>query len=217
MKFKAAIFDLDGTLINSLEDIADSLNGVLTKNGFPTHSLERYRYLVGYGVRQLVEHGIPEVHRHSETVEKCLTEYREAYRQNWNMKTKPYDGIPEMLEGLAGSSVKLAVLSNKADDMTKLCVRQFLPEGQFEVVMGQRDGIPRKPDPQSALMIAGELNISPNEIAYFGDTSVDMQTANSSGMYAVGVLWGFRSRKELEENGAKYLCENPSQILTLFD
>lgn len=217
MKFKAAIFDLDGTLINSLEDIADSLNGVLAKNGFPPHNLEQYRYLVGYGVKQLVEHGIPAGHRQNETVEKCLAEYREAYRHNWNVKTKPYDGITKMLEALAGSSVKMAVLSNKADDMTKVCVQQFLPDGQFEIVMGQRDGVPRKPDPTSALMIAEQLSVSPDEIAYFGDTSVDMQTATASGMYAVGVLWGFRSRQELEENGAKFLCEMPSQILSVFD
>ncbi|NTW48441.1 MAG: HAD family hydrolase [Chlorobiales bacterium] len=217
MKFKAAIFDLDGTLINSLEDIADSLNGVLRKNNFPTHLLDRYRYLVGYGVWQLVEYGLPEAHRQDETVEKCLGEYREAYRQNWKVKTQPYEGIPEMLQALAGTSVKMAVLSNKVDDMTKLCVEEFLPNGGFEVVMGQQGGIPKKPDPKSALMIADQLKCRPEEVAYFGDTSVDMQTASAAGMYAVGVLWGFRSREELLEYGAKRLCEKPLEILSVFD
>lgn len=214
-KYKAIIFDLDGTLIDSLEDIADSMNIVLNKNGYPPHSYDDYRYLVGSGARKLVSSALPEERREDGHVDECHNLFKEIYNKNWDVKTRPYPGITEMLGGIAKLGIKTSVLSNKPDDFTKRCVKKFLPDILFEIVLGMRDNIPPKPDPAAALEIAAELEISPEKFLYIGDTAIDMKTANSAGMSAVGVLWGFRSREELIANGAKALAANPMEILDL--
>ena len=215
LKYKAIIFDLDGTLIDSLEDIADSMNIVLKKNGYPPHSYDDYRYLVGSGARKLVASAIPEERRENDIVNECLKLFKEIYNKNWHVKTRPYPGITGMLYRIAKLGIKTSVLSNKPDDFTKRCVKKFLPDILFEIVLGMRDNIPPKPDPAAALEIAAELEISPEKFLYIGDTAIDMKTANSAGMSAVGVLWGFRSREELLENGAKALVGNPMEILEI--
>lgn len=214
-QIRAIIFDLDGTLLDTLEDIANSMNTVLVKHGFPTHSVDDYRYLVGDGAAVLVSRVLPEEKRNDETIKNLLKEFRKEYSYNCNVTTKPYDGVHEMLDALTAHGIKLTILSNKPDDFTKLCVTEFLPNWNFDIVFGLREGIPRKPDPTGALQIAGHLNIPPAHILIVGDTSVDMKTAVAAGMFSVGVLWGFRSQEELLNNGAQALIQRPQEILTL--
>jgi len=217
MRWKAACFDLDGTLLNTLEDLGNSLNRVLTKHGFPTHPLDAYRYFVGDGALMLIERSLPEQNRDPGTISACLQAFLEDYSQNWNLNTHPYSGVPEMLDALAERGLKMAVLSNKPDDATRQCVAELLGNWRFDVVLGQRDGIPRKPDPAGALEVAKRLSIPPRDFLYLGDTSVDMQTAIAAGMFAVGVLWGFRTEDELRRNGAQVLIERPRDLLDLLN
>lgn len=215
MRFRAILFDLDGTLLDTLEDIGNSMNRVLAKNGFPGHGMDTYRYLVGEGVAMLVTRALPEGQRNDDTIRTCIRFYREDYAQNWNVRTKPYDGVPEMLDTLTARGLKMAVLSNKPDDFTKQCVSEYLPKWKFDVVFGQRNSIPQKPDPSGAKEVASHLNILPEKFLYLGDTSVDMKTAVAAGMFPVGALWGFRSADELLANGAQALIEKPREIVNL--
>ncbi|MEJ2721375.1 MAG: HAD family hydrolase, partial [bacterium] len=177
MTFEAVLFDLDGTLLNTLEDIADAANTVLVRHGYPTHALDDYRYFVGDGAPVLVRRVIPEAARSDDVVERLYEEFRVEYGRNWNAKTRPYAGVPAMLDGLSRLSLKLAVLSNKPDDFTRRCVSELLPEGRFDVVSGVRNGTPPKPDPTGALRIAAELEIAPERCLFAGDTSIDVKTA----------------------------------------
>lgn len=215
MKFKAVVFDLDGTLLDTLEDLADSMNSVLAKRNYPIHEVNAYKYFVGNGMRILVQRTFPLDKRDYVCVEDGLSAMRKEYGNRWNNKTKPYKGIAEMLNALVGKGIKITVLSNKADDFTKLMVQKLLPDWNFELVFGERKGVPIKPDPSGALEIAQRLGILPQECLYLGDTGVDMKTAVSAGMYPVGVLWGFRKAEELAENGARMLITNPAAVLDL--
>jgi len=217
MDFKAVIFDLDGTLLDTLEDIAGAMNSVLEKRGYPRHPIDAYRHFVGDGVTMLASRVLPEKKRTDEIVTELVKAYREAYGKNWKQKTKPYEGVPEMLDGLTERHVNLAVLSNKPDDATKKCVKGLLSEWNFLTVWGYRDGIPPKPDPTAALEIATRFDLEPGNILFLGDTSIDMKTGVSAGMYPVGALWGFRSREELMAGGAQTVIEQPQEILTLLD
>ncbi len=214
MNFKGVIFDLDGTLVDSLTDLADSMNFVLEKNGFPRHDLHSYKYFIGRGIRNLVISALPEEKRDEVTISRCHEQMVAHYNNNCLNKTCPYEGIQELLHALNSKGLKLSVFSNKADEFTKKITYSLFP-GIFEIVRGLTDITLRKPDPSGALAIAGEMNLAPSEIAYLGDTSTDMQTAVNAGMYAVGVLWGFRTKEELLENGAQYLLHNPMELLNL--
>ena len=215
MEFKAIIFDLDGTLLDTLDDLGNSVNRVLAEKGFPTHILDRYRYFVGYGVHMLIARALPKQKRRKDTIQTCADEFTKDYSQNWNVKTRLYDGIAEMLDELLKRNLKLSVLSNKPHRFVKQCVDKFLPDWKFEIVLGQRDAVPPKPNPESALEIAEHLKTKPENVLYVGDSGVDMQTAVAAGMFPAGVLWGFRSMKELEDAGAKVLIERPSEMLSL--
>lgn len=215
MPFKAAIFDLDGTLLDTLEDIASSANRVLAELGFPVHPLRAYRTFVGDGVRKLILRVLPADHRGGETVTACVEAFRVVYRDNWNVKTRPYEGVAKMLDGFRDRGVRMSVLSNKPDDFTRACVSGFLSEWTFDIVRGAIDGVPRKPDPTGAKTIARDMNVQPAEVIYLGDTGTDMKTATGAGMFAVGVLWGFRSENELLENGAQVVVEHPRDVLQL--
>ncbi|MDM8554914.1 HAD family hydrolase [Desulfococcaceae bacterium HSG7] len=216
--YKAVLFDLDGTLLNTLDDLADTANRVLAAKGFPTHPLDAYRYFVGEGAAKLIVRALPSEKRHNDhCVQTCLQAFYEDYDMNWNVSTHPYKGIPAMLDALTVKNIKLAVLSNKPDKFTQKCAAEFLSKWNFEVVFGLRENVPRKPDPTSAFEVAALLNLSPSEFIYVGDTSIDMQTANAAGMFATGVEWGFRPVDELKAAGAQLIISHPSAILNLLE
>jgi phosphoglycolate phosphatase len=216
-RFKAILFDLDGTLLDTLKDIADSMNAVLGRHAMKTFPVDDYRLLVGKGLRELIKCVLPEDKNREQTIDKFLSAMRIEYARRWADNTKPYPGVPDLLDELQKISIPMAVLSNKADEFTQIMVRKLLPKWQFQLIRGLKDDIPAKPDPTSALQIAHELKIQPSNFIYLGDTGIDMQTANSAGMYAAGVLWGFRSAEELRANGAKTLVESPLQVLDLLN
>ena len=215
MRFKAITFDLDGTLLDTLEDIADSANAVLEHWGYPQHDLKTYKYLVGDGIENLVQRSLPREKRSDDFVDQCVQAMRAEYRQRWSNKTRPYEGIAELLNALRDRGVTMTILSNKPDDFTKLMVAALLPEWRFEVVLGANSELPKKPDPTAAVQIARDLNISVNEFLFVGDTSIDMKTAAAAGMYPVGVLWGFRTAEELAASGARVLLAKPLDLLNL--
>ncbi|MBD3307456.1 HAD-IA family hydrolase [candidate division KSB3 bacterium] len=216
MAYKAVLFDLDGTLLDTLEDLANSMNRVLAAQGFPTHPIDAYRYFVGDGLQMLVARTVPEEQRSDEVViNESIRRFNADYGQSWNIKTRPYEGVPEMLDTLGTRGLPLAILSNKPHAFTQHCVSALLADWPFAVVLGQREGIPRKPDPAGAVEIAEMLNVLPAEFLYLGDTGTDMQTAVAAGMFPVGVLWGFRTREELQQNGAQVLLDRPADLFSL--
>jgi phosphoglycolate phosphatase len=214
-RFAAVIFDLDGTLLDTLIDIGHAANSVLRHFHYPAHPIDDYRYFVGEGVRILFQRALPEAENSEQTVEACAAEFREAYGRLWNVHTRPYADVESLLAALARRSLPMAVLSNKPQRFTQLCVDEFFPAQTFRAVVGQRDGVPQKPDPAGAREIAEQLAVPPGKVLFLGDTGVDMQTARAAGMYAVGAQWGFRPKQELIAGGAQALIEQPSQLLAL--
>jgi phosphoglycolate phosphatase len=212
--FQAVIFDLDGTLINSLRDIADATNRILAKHDFPEHPYEAYRCFVGAGLRNLTVNALPDGKKDEHTVDKCFHALLDDYRENYLVKTELYDGIAELLDLLAERKIKMAVLSNKADEITQKIASVLLKPWKFEIIMGHTERFPRKPNPDSALFIAKELDVLPENICYAGDTGIDMETAIRAGMFAVGVTWGFRKRDELERFGARKIIDKPLELLS---
>jgi phosphoglycolate phosphatase len=214
MAVRAVLFDLDGTLLNTLEDIADSMNRALSDSGLPEHPLNAYRFFVGDGVKTLTRRvtGL-----HEELVPIVQKAYQSYYTAGSKNKTRPYDGVAIMLAGLVRHGLKLCVFSNKPHQNTLNVIAYYFPDTHFDAVHGQKENVPVKPDPTGALEIARELQIPPNEFLYVGDTGVDMDCANAAGMIPVGVLWGFRSREELMEHHARYLIEKPEELLNLVD
>ena len=215
MKYKAVMFDLDGTLLDTSEDLTDSMNVVLGRLGFPTHDPETCKNFVGDGVEMFAFRALPENHRDEATVAKCAVGMREEYRKRWARKTRPYDGIPELLDGLTLLNLKMAILSNKPDDATKEMVAELLSRWQFDPVAGALPSVPKKPDPTLAVEISQRLLIPPEKFLYLGDTGTDMKTARAAGMFPVGVLWGFRTAEELRDTGAKVLVKYPTDVLDL--
>jgi phosphoglycolate phosphatase len=217
MKYNAVLFDLDGTLLDTVKDLADAMNLALEALGYPVHPVESYKYFVGDGIENEAKRALPPEAADEATVKKCVVLARDNYRRCWMQNTRPYPGIAELLTGLQNRNIQLTIFSNKPDEFTKMMVKQLLSNWRFEIVLGAGTDIPVKPNPLGAIQIAGQLNIPPEQFVYLGDTNTDMQTANSSGMYAVGALWGFRTAKELLDNGAKILVENPVEVLKLFE
>ncbi|MGI6113193.1 MAG: HAD family hydrolase [Mahellales bacterium] len=215
MDFRAVIFDLDGTLLNTIDDLADSMNIVLEGLGFPSHGVEKYKYYIGDGLYNLVSRAIPRDSHDEDLIWRCIDRFRQEYNRRWGNKTRPYNGIPQLLDGLKDRSVPMAVLSNKPHEFTKIIVDKFFPQWHFSAVFGERKGIPKKPDPTSAWEICRILGMQPEEFLYIGDTNTDMKTARASNMYAVGALWGFRDADELLESGAQTLVERPVDVLRL--
>lgn len=215
---KLIIFDLDGTLLNTLDDLGNSCNHILKKHNFPTHPLDAYRLFVGNGVGKLVERALPEDHRSSEFVEKIRLEFVEYYSLHAEDDTAPYPGIEELLKELQNRGIKLAVASNKFIAGTQSLVKKYFGQFEFASVLGQREGVPVKPDPQIVYDVMSESAIkNKSEILYIGDSGADMKTSVNSGIDGVGVLWGFRSKEELESNGAKYIISKPKELLDIID
>jgi phosphoglycolate phosphatase len=215
MIYRAVLFDLDGTLLDTLDDLADATNQALRELGLPEHPVEAYKYFIGDGVENLVRRAVPADRCEPALVLQCAARMRQEYAQRWDQKTRPYPGVPELLDTLAARGLPMAVLSNKPDEFTKLCVAKLLPRWSFAAVVGQRAAVPKKPDPAGARKIAEQLGLAPAEILYLGDTNTDMRTAVSAGMYPVGALWGFRTAEELLAHGAQALLEKPSDLLRL--
>ncbi len=213
MPYRAVLFDLDGTLLDTLEDLADSTNAALATLGFPTHPVDAYRIFVGNGIRYLAVRALPEGHRDDTTVDRCVRLTREEYGRRWDAKTRPYPGVPEMLDALVHRGVRMAILSNKPHAATNEVVAKLLPNWPFDVVRGAQEGVPLKPDPAAALDVAEALGTEPAEILYLGDTNTDMQTARAAGMRAVGALWGFRTVEELRAAGAQDIIGCPRDLL----
>ncbi len=207
----AALFDLDGTLVDSIGDIAASMNHSLTQHGLPPHPVAAYLQFVGEGVMMLVRRATPEGREalHS----SVLASYRAHYAEHLFDQTRPFPGLPSVLELLAAERVRLAVLSNKAEAFTQQLVAGLLPGIPFKAVHGERPGVPRKPDPTAALALAAQLGVEPVDCAFVGDTPVDMDTARAAGMYSIGVTWGFRSAAELRAHGARALVASADELL----
>lgn len=215
MKFKAVIFDLDGTLLNTLEDLADSMNCVLKRNRLPEHNLAAYRYFVGDGIEMLVRRALPFEVASENDFQRFVREMKSEYASRWLLKTRPYPGVPEMLAAFAAAGIAMAVLSNKPDDASNEIVKSLLPNIDFRIVLGATPERPKKPDPSAALEIASRLGISPEDFLFMGDTSIDMQTACAAGMFPVGALWGFRPAEELIASGAKVLAAEAQNFIPL--
>ncbi len=216
MNYKAVLFDLDGTLLDTIEDLADAMNTALAQLGCPVRTLAECRIFVGAGVDHFARQALGKDHQDDATVARCVELMRADYAKRWSAKTRPYDGIGEMLDGLTDRGLSLAVLSNKPDHFTKEMVGHFFGDEKFKPVMGHCDDVPLKPDPTSALQIACGMGVDPQQFLYMGDTDIDMQTANSAGMFAVGAAWGFRPREELADNGAQAIIDHPMQLLEFF-
>jgi len=217
LPYRAVIFDLDGTLLDTIEDLAAAMNTALAANGLPRRSdVEAHKRMVGDGVAQYVLRAMPADRRCDEALAARVTaDYRAAYAAGWRNRTGPYQGVEAMLDELRRRRVRSAVLSNKPDDTTRATVEAFLGLDRFDIVRGARDGVPLKPDPAAALAMAEQMRLAPAECAYVGDTATDMKTAKAAGMYAIGALWGFRDAAELTSAGADVLAEAPSDVARL--
>ena len=215
MRYQAVLFDLDGTLLDTLEDLASAANQVLTDRNLPGHPVAAYRTFVGDGLQTLMERVLPEEQRDLASVMDAMAAFEEAYAAQWHVRSAPYPGVAGLLDWLTTQGVRLSILSNKPDAFTRLCVQQLLPDWHFHPLLGQRPGVPKKPDPTAALEIARLLDLPPSSVLYVGDSGVDMRTARSAGMDAVGVLWGFRGADELRQAGARHLIARPEDLLPI--
>jgi phosphoglycolate phosphatase len=217
MTFRAVLFDLDGTLLDTLDDLADSTNLALGQLGLPQHPVESFKRFIGDGIENLIRRAVPENRRDAATLAECVILTRQNYSVRWAEKTRPYEGIPALLDAVNSRGVPMAVLSNKPHDFTQLCVDRLLAGWRFEVVLGAMPTLPKKPDPTGAWQIAERLSARPAEIVYLGDTGTDMQTAVAAEMFPVGALWGFRAADELQANGARVLIQHPLDLLPILD
>ena len=213
MKFRAAIFDLDGTLLDTLEDLADAVNMTLHNSGYPRHDVSAYRYFIGDGIETLVKRALPESCRQKASVRKHVVAVREEYAGRWANKTRPYDGIPELLSKLMNHGIDLAVCSNKPEGPARELMKLLLPEFEFKIIMGASPTVPPKPDPTGAVEIAGRLGVDKDAVFFIGDSGVDMITARLAGMYGVGAQWGFRTADELISSGAGIVVNTPFDLL----
>lgn len=212
-RFKAVLFDLDGTLLDTLADLADSMNAVLASFQYPSHPRESYKYFVGDGVEALAKRVLPPNQVSPEKIKVCVERMLSEYKRRWAAKTSLYPGVPALLTGLRAKGLNLAILSNKPHEFTLKTVEHFLGQWHFACIRGASSELAKKPDPGGALAIADALRTAPEDFLYLGDTDTDMKTAGAAGMHAVGVLWGFRSAEELRLSGAKILLAHPPELL----
>ena len=210
---KAVIFDLDGTLLDTIDDIAISSNLVLKYYGKSPIPIEDYNYIVGQGAVALIRDILPDLPAEKES--EALGLFEKYYSKQFTVNTKIYEDISKVLTFLQVKGIKMAVLSNKPNSFTKKCVMKYLRDWKFDLVYGIRDGIPRKPNEAGAIEILKELHVEPNETLFIGDTKVDMQTAKNANMSSIGVLWGFREEEELVQHGATYIAKTPTDIIKL--
>ncbi len=216
MQTTAVIFDLDGTLLDTLEDIAEGANAALRSLGFDDHPVAAYRTFIGAGVDVLFERALPAAAAADRRlVDAAVERFRLAYADGWHVHSRPYAGVAELLDSLRRRDVALAVLTNKPHEFAGKCVAHLLPDWHFEVVLGLGAALPAKPDPHGALQIAAQLGLEPAAVRFVGDSGIDMETARAAGMKGVGVTWGFRPESELRRSGARWLIDQPAQLLDL--
>ncbi len=213
---KAVIFDLDGTLVNSLADLGDATNFALEKGGFPTHETEAFKYFVGDGMPMLIERALPENHRDNVTIQNTLAVFMAYYKEHYVDKTVPYEGVLSMLEELNKKGIVTAVVSNKVQEMAITVAHKLLGNG-FKIICGKKEGYPAKPDPTLTLKVISNLRVTPEECLFVGDSGMDMAVSENAGCVSVGVLWGFRGEEELLNNGADYIINRPDLILKVID
>ena len=211
---KGIIFDLDGTLLNSLVDIADAVNFVLKKNQFPIHEFEAYKKFIGNGIEVLSRKALPQNISDIE-FSNYFYEIKESYQLRQNTRTLPYKGILELLEELNRIGIKIAILSNKPHEFVEPTVKMYFPNIKFEILLGSRLDVPRKPNPEAVFEILRILGLERKDCFFVGDTATDINTGNNSGLDTIGVLWGFRGVEELKSEGATYIVDSPDEILSL--
>lgn len=214
MKFKGIIFDLDGTLVDSLHDISDAMNTVLESLNYPTHTYDTYQYFIGSGLRNLISKALTSSNNKEEQIEICFEMMIQEYRKICTSKTKPYEGILELLDNLTSQNIKLAVFSNKADELTKKIASEIFPN-HFDTAVGLSTEELKKPNPFEAIEISKKWNLKPEEILFVGDSDIDMKTAVNANMFPVGVSWGYRTEEELKSSGAKLVINNASELIEI--
>ncbi|MGC9151391.1 MAG: HAD family hydrolase [Microbacter sp.] len=212
---KLIIFDLDGTLLDTIADLGTSVNIALRKHGFPEHDIETYRFMVGNGLTKLIERALPDDQRDVFVIEQVKQTFLNHYLPHSGDYTKPYPGIQELLLKLQNQGIRMAVASNKVHEATEKVVAHFFPSIHFDIVLGQREGIPTKPDPSILFSILAHTGCNANETLYVGDSGVDVVTATNAGIAFTGVLWGFRPKEELASFGATSFVSTPKEILSL--
>lgn len=213
---KAVLFDLDGTLVNTLGDLALSVNYVLSKHGHPTHEADKYKIFVGNGNEVMMRRALPENFRSDrEYVLKLREEFYSYYKEHCADVSFVYDGINELLTALGEMDISIAIVTNKAQSMTDVLVPKLFDKNIFSAIIGQRDSVPTKPEPHMPFLAMSEMDVNPDECLFVGDSGSDMSTGLNCGNTPVGVLWGFREREELTKDGARYIVETPSQIVDI--
>ncbi|OFX17219.1 MAG: hypothetical protein A2033_00935 [Bacteroidetes bacterium GWA2_31_9] len=217
MRYKAIIFDLDGTLLNTLDDLADSVNMVLKEHSFPVHDVEAYKLFVGDGAFELISRALPESNRESEFIKNLVNQFQAIYNNLCLAKTRPYDNIINVLKELQRRNIILNILSNKPHQFTVSIVNHYFGEINFSQVWGEKSDFPRKPNPASALEISKLIDIAPSEIIFVGDSIIDIKTAIAAGMYPVGVSWGYHNVKKLEDAAVKLIIDKPENIFNILD
>lgn len=213
---KLAIFDMDGTICNTIDDLADATNYAMQTLGYPLHRVEQYKYFVGNGIPKLIYRALPEDKRSDEDVAEAKELMLNYYRVHFADKSKPYDGILGLLKNLTEKGIHIAVCTNKAHHMA-VEIADKIFGGIFETVIGQSEDRPLKPDSYSPREIMNKYGVTPKETVFIGDSGVDMQTAKNSGTASIGVTWGFRTAEELKENGAQHIADTPFEILDVIN
>lgn len=212
--YQLAIFDLDGTLLDTIKDLGVACNVALEAYGYPQHDIEAYKYFVGNGIYKLVERALPEDQRGEETVTRVKATFDAYYEAHKADFTRPYEGIKEALERMQKKGVHLAVVTNKAHAFALQLIEEELPD-LIEKVLGQREGIPTKPHPVGVLEMLAHFKVEATSCIYIGDSNVDIQTAQQAGVTSIGVVWGFRGESELREAGADYLVSQPKELVEI--
>ncbi len=213
MKFKAIIFDLDGTLIDSIPDIADAANQLMVNHNYPTHDPLLYVQWIGNGALKLIEQALLG-NANEVSLPGLLHEYLDIHTRNCTNKTRLYPGIDNLLNYLNGQKISISILTNKPDGLAQKVFEHYLSEWSFDFVIGQMPDFPKKPDPMRAIEIADKINCTPHEMLFIGDSDTDMKTGNAAGMVPVGVTWGYDTKSSVEEAGAKYLMQSVQELLS---